>query len=564
MRDLLRISDDLELPAEAVTETFAMLAKRGTGKSNAAVVMAEEMWRLRLPWVAIDPKGDWWGIRSDRSGNGPGLPIPVFGGRHGDLPLEHTAGALTARLVLERDMTCVLDVSEFTKGEQVRFVTDFAQTLFRLIKVDPRPLHLFLEEAEEFLPQMTRGRGGGSEAPMVGAYSKIAKQGRAFGLGVTLITQRSASISKDALSQTESLILFRTTSPHDKRAVVDWVDDPAVAKEVMATLPSLAPGEAWILSPGFLGATRRFQWKRRTTFDSGATPVAGQRRREPASLADIDLGEIKDLMADTIEKAKEQDPAELRKRIQKLERDLATEKAIPPAPADPVEVPIVPPEFAEAIARATDVIEETTRRFDAALHDLRSHLEQAGAFVKRHNIAERAATTRPAPHAAQPSRRTATATSDGTLTKAERAVLTVLAQFPAGRTKTQIALLSGYSIKSSSLANAIGALRSKGYATKGDPTCATSDGVEALGDHDPLPSGDALRDHWMRSLGKAERTILQVLIDYAPGEVERHLLAQESGYSATSSSFANALGKLRSLDLVEGWRLHPDFEESIS
>ena len=50
--------------------------------------------------------------------------------------------------------------------------------------------------------------------------------------------------------------------------------------------------------------------------------------------------------------------------------------------------------------------------------------------------------------------------------------------------------------------------------------------------------------------------ILQVLIDYAPGEVERHLLAQESGYSATSSSFANALGKLRSLDLVEGWRLH--------
>jgi Helicase HerA, central domain len=54
-------SDDLGLPLDAVTETFAILAVRGAGKYNAAVVMAEEMYRAGLPWVAIDPKGDWWG-----------------------------------------------------------------------------------------------------------------------------------------------------------------------------------------------------------------------------------------------------------------------------------------------------------------------------------------------------------------------------------------------------------------------------------------------------------------------------------------------------------------------
>lgn len=74
----LRLGEDLALPLEAVTETFAILAKRRAGKSNAAVVLAEEMFAAGLPWVAVDPKGDWWGIRA--SGDGPGLAVVVFGG----------------------------------------------------------------------------------------------------------------------------------------------------------------------------------------------------------------------------------------------------------------------------------------------------------------------------------------------------------------------------------------------------------------------------------------------------------------------------------------------------
>src|SRR5664279_69914 len=195
----LKISDTYSLPDSIVTETVAMLAKRGMGKSNAAVVLAEEMTAAGFQWVAIDPKGDWWGIRSSSNGKGPGLSVPIFGGRHGDVPLEASAGQVMAPLIIERSLTCVLDVSLFSKTEQIRFVTDFAETLFRAISADPRPLHLFLEEAEEFLPQRVDARS----ARMVGAYSKISKQGRTSGLGVTLITQRSASLNKDALSQTD-------------------------------------------------------------------------------------------------------------------------------------------------------------------------------------------------------------------------------------------------------------------------------------------------------------------------------------------------------------------------
>ena len=115
----LKVADGLSLPLDAVTETFGILAARRAGKSNAAVVMAEEMFDAGLPWVAIDPKGDWWGIRSDGDGKkAGGLPIPIFGGLHGDVPLEPGAGALIADLVVDERLTCVLDVSGFERGRQ--------------------------------------------------------------------------------------------------------------------------------------------------------------------------------------------------------------------------------------------------------------------------------------------------------------------------------------------------------------------------------------------------------------------------------------------------------------
>lgn len=103
-----------------MTETFAILAKRRAGKSNAAVVMAEEMYAAGLPWVAVDPKGDWYGVRASGDGRKPGLAVIVFGGLHADVPLEPASGRLVAGLFAERRLSGVLDVSEMTKADQRR------------------------------------------------------------------------------------------------------------------------------------------------------------------------------------------------------------------------------------------------------------------------------------------------------------------------------------------------------------------------------------------------------------------------------------------------------------
>jgi DNA helicase HerA-like ATPase len=60
----LTLGPGLVLPVEAVTETFAILAKRGAGKTYTAAVLVEEMMGAALPVVIIDPVGVWWGLRS--------------------------------------------------------------------------------------------------------------------------------------------------------------------------------------------------------------------------------------------------------------------------------------------------------------------------------------------------------------------------------------------------------------------------------------------------------------------------------------------------------------------
>ncbi len=73
MPTALRISREFSLPAEAVSETFAMLAKRGVGKTYTAAVLVEELLKAGLRVVVVDPVGVWWGLRAAADGTGEGF-----------------------------------------------------------------------------------------------------------------------------------------------------------------------------------------------------------------------------------------------------------------------------------------------------------------------------------------------------------------------------------------------------------------------------------------------------------------------------------------------------------
>lgn len=569
----LLLADDLTLPDDAITQTFGIIGKRGSGKTYATSVFAEEVIAAKLPITIVDPLGVWWGLRAGVDGNtDDGLPVVIFGGRRGDIPLEPTAGAVIADFLIEDPAPSILDLSAMpSKAAQRRFMTDLT---VRLYQGNELPLLVVLDEADLWAPQ----RSGPDAYTLLGAMEDLVRRGRGHGLGCVLPTQRPAVINKDVLTQIDTLITFRLTGPQDQDAVADWVKrhaDRDTAQRMLSDLPSLPVGDAWLWSPGWLEEFRRVRFRERRTFDSSATPKVGQAdARRAVSLATLDLDALTARMAATIDRALADDPATLRKRIKDLEARLAaaqadTDRRVAEALADvePERIHVLDESLIARLDRARQVIETEADTIRTVLDEALDAMPDERPEPERDTNGYALPTTAPPPAAPADVAVVLPPAPNGTdperMPKADRAILTALAQFPKGLDKNQLSILTGYSASSGSFAQALARLRAAGWIFDGWPAIVRHEGLQALGPFDPLPTGQPLLDYWLDRLSLAESRVLRVFVDLYPGVADRAQLATVTGYSPTSGSFAQAIAKLRALSLVEGWRVSDDFMAAI-
>ena len=282
--------DELTLSApDSTTMTAAILAKKGSGKTYLGMVLAEEFLAspgLGVPVVIVDPTGVWYGLRSMADGSPSSLPILTLGGEYGDLPLAHTQGKQVALLVQDiRPQPVILDLSLMVPVEQHEFVADFVLKLFMLSVRSP--LHLIIDEADEFAPQSLQGSR--HQKRSLEEIDRFVRRGRKKGLGSTLISQRPAVVNKNVLSQIDSLFLLNMVSPGDLEAVADWLKLRVKAEqriECLGQLANLSPGVAFFTQSGANPKFRKFTVRRRDTFDSGRTPKPNEEAVVP-SLAKV-------------------------------------------------------------------------------------------------------------------------------------------------------------------------------------------------------------------------------------------------------------------------------------
>ena len=547
----LNIGQGFRLPAEAVTQTFGILAKRGVGKTYTASVMVEEMLRARLHVVVTDPVGVWWGLRSSADGKRPGFPILVLGGEHGDLPLEETAGELVANLVVEDGVSAILDLSLLRKGQQVRFMTEFAERLYHRNRA---PLHLALDEADAFAPQRPQ-RG---HERMLGAIEDLVRRGRARGIGVTLITQRAAVLNKDVLTQVEVLVAMRTIAPQDRDAIDAWIrvhGTPQQREKLMASLPSLPVGTAWFWSPGWLDVFQQVRVRTRETFDSSATPKLGQRTRAPKALAEINIEALKKWMESTVERARANDPRELRRRIAELQKQLAA-RPKPVAGPKRIEVQVIDE---KQIVRLGKAVYDFAKLWLRAL-DVSERIQADIKALQQTILAARLPAAASTPHLVPPPRHLPPRgisqgeprprCETGALRTGELRMLQVLAQFRHldGLTRDQLALLSGYT-RSGTFDTYASTLRRTGLAVAGDGRLrVTEEGLLFLGSKTltlPPPStSKELIELFSRKLRTGERRMLDLLVQTYPDGMTTDELAAKSGYTR-SGTFDTYVSKLR-------------------
>jgi DNA helicase HerA-like ATPase len=128
-----------------------------------------------------------------------------------------TKGTRIDELVV-KGKTTIINLKGTPPDIQDLIVSRICGALFELRKVDKvPPMMLVVEEAHNYCPQ----QGTVSSNKILRA---IASEGRKFGLGLTIITQRAAKVDKNVLSQCNTQMILKVTNPNDLKAITQSVE----------------------------------------------------------------------------------------------------------------------------------------------------------------------------------------------------------------------------------------------------------------------------------------------------------------------------------------------------
>lgn len=546
----IRLSKSFELPDVLASGKMGIVGRTGSGKTNTAVVMAEQLIPQGIPVAILDPQGDWWGLRSQ-------FPIAILGGEHGDVPLEPTGGALAADFLVNERVSVLFDLYLMGEGEMVRFAHDFGK---RLWATNKDLLHIFLDEADLFAPQSNLNV---ERAKCLSVWQNVVRRGRKRGLGVTMLTQRPAVINKDLFTQAEPLFVHRMTSSQDLRAIDDYLEfhgiDRPERRRITSEIASLPKGECFAISPGELGiGPTRIKVNHRKSFDSSRTPEAGKSRREPKALASVDLDALKSSMASTIEQAKANDPKALKAEVARLTAELAKKPASAPAAAVKVDQGVIDRAVKKAVDESDKWWSRECMKVLRTLHKVKDALgieSLPESPPVRPNSEPVAAASAPVPAARPPApvmaaRRTEAIAPTGDLGAAHMRVLRSLFWLKdEERTPAKVAFFADYTVNGH-FNNLMGNLRSRGLV---QGWALTDAGLATIPPEvEPKPTGAELRE-WMRSkLNSAENKILDVLMAAGGERVPAETLAERAGFTV-NGHFNNCLGHMRTIQVAEGF-----------
>jgi hypothetical protein len=105
------------------------------------------------------------------------------------------------------------------------------------------PFMLIIEEAHNFCPE--RGFG---QAVSSNVLRTIASEGRKFGLGMLVISQRPARVDKNVISQCNTQIILKVTNPNDIKALSRGLE--VMSSEMEEEIKRIPQGVALLSSPG--------------------------------------------------------------------------------------------------------------------------------------------------------------------------------------------------------------------------------------------------------------------------------------------------------------------------
>lgn len=149
----------------------------------------------------------------------------------------------------------IIDFSEVPSDVLSLVVSLVARLIFSVQQWTERnkinPIAIFCDEAHLYIPQDTKQ---GVEVQSLSSFERIAKEGRKYGVGLVVITQRPSEVDRTVLSQSSNFIAMRLTNADDQNVIKKLLPDSL--GNFGELLPILDVGEALVVGDASLLPSR--------------------------------------------------------------------------------------------------------------------------------------------------------------------------------------------------------------------------------------------------------------------------------------------------------------------
>lgn len=150
----------------------------------------------------------------------------------------------------------IVDFSEVPSDILPLMVSLLARLIFTVMQwteIEKRhPVALFCDEAHLYIPE--RASSDSVDDISVGIFERIAKEGRKYGVGLVVISQRPAEVNRTVLSQCNNVVAMRLTNGEDQSVIKRLLPDSLGGFGDL--LPVLDIGEALVVGDASLLPTR--------------------------------------------------------------------------------------------------------------------------------------------------------------------------------------------------------------------------------------------------------------------------------------------------------------------
>ncbi len=555
---IIKLGENFEIDLDKLISTRMLIqANSGAGKSYAIRKLLEES-HGQVQHIVIDLEGEFASLREKYD--------YLLVGPNGEIPARIQTAEILAKKLMKLGVSTIIDLSELKHHERILFVKRFLDAMVDLPRTSDGILlwHsclVVIDEAHQFCPEKSKSESGSS-------VIDLCTRGRKRGYCAVLATQRISKLNKDAAAECNNQMVGRTLLDIDQKRAADTLG--ITDKKEIRNLRNMDDGQFRVFGPAIGREVNDVQVGLTKTVHLDAKQNISKPTPTPKNIAKI--------MKDVIDLPKEAETelknlSDYKNKVVELKREVRRLEHSKPKPeVDEKSLERARQQgFREAQKQLVDEIRkehDSLRKAKLAYDRMERGVQQIATNCSKLLQIESPkivpiqppSSTHPVPkvilrevteiHRDSPEiMPTDIVEGEVKLGLCSRKIYSVLYNNSDREfTKVQMALLSGYSIKSGSFNNSLAQLKSMGLMRRNNGKVSLG---ESSSEYASEPFQEISKELWGSKMGLCSRKIFDFLLVNANIEFSKDEIATNVSYSVTSGSFNNSLAQLNSLGFAQ-------------